>query len=268
VRRADLGDDPLPTEADPVKVLLGESLDVLRTLPDAAFDAVITDPPYSSGGLMRSDKTGTVAEKYQQNGTERQYASFSGDNRDGRSWGYWCTLWLTECQRVTKPGGYCLVFTDWRQLPMTTDVIQAGGWIWRGIVSWDKGRGARAPHKGYFRHQCEYVVWGTNGPCDVPPNDDPRGGPWDGSFLVTVTQDDKHHLTGKPTRLMRELVKVAPPGGLILDPFAGSGTTGVAAALEGRRCLLIEKEPVNVDITGRRVAKVMGKSGLFAEVTP
>jgi site-specific DNA-methyltransferase (adenine-specific) len=81
-----------------------------------------------------------------------------------------------------------------------------------------------------------------------------------------VKQDDKHHLTGKPTALMRELVKVAPPSGLILDPFAGSGTTGIAAALEGRRCLLVEKEAINVAITGRRVAKVMAKGGLFAEV--
>lgn len=256
----------LPTDEEPVKVVHGDSLDVLRALPDGCVDAVVTDPPYSSGGFTRGDRQLTVAEKYQQSGTERQYATFGGDNRDARSWGYWCTPWLSEARRVTKPGGYCLLFTDWRQLPMATDVMQAGEWQWRGIVSWDKGLGARAPHKGYFRHQCEYVVWGTNGPLAAPPTDDPRDGPWPGSFTVPVRQDDKYHLTGKPTQLMRELVKVVPPAGIVLDPFAGSGTTGIAAAKEGRRCLLIEKTRDYAEVARRRVAEAMGvgKGSLFA----
>ena len=51
--------------------------------------------------------------------------------------------------------------TDWRQLPLICNLIQVGGYIWRGIIAWNKGPAARAPHKGYFRHQCEYIVWGT-----------------------------------------------------------------------------------------------------------
>jgi len=256
----------LPTDENPVTVVEGDCLDVLRALPDGCVDAVITDPPYSSGGFTRGDRQQNVATKYQQTGTQREYAPFSGDNRDARSWAYWCCLWLSEARRVTKPSGYCLLFTDWRQLPTTTDAIQAGEWQWRGLISWDKGAAARAPHKGYYRHQCEYVVWGTNGALDVPPVEDPRGGPWPGSYTVPVLQDDKHHMTGKPTKLMRELVKVVPPGGLILDPFAGSGTTGIAAALEGRRCILIEKEPAYAEIARERVRKVLDK-GLFAETT-
>lgn len=48
-----------------------------------------------------------------------------------------------------------------------------------------------------------------------------------------VSKADKHHLTGKPTALMRQLVRICETGGQILDPFAGSGTTLVAAGLEG-----------------------------------
>lgn len=253
----------MPTSDRPVTVVEGDSLEVLRSLPTGVFDAVITDPPYSSGGFTRGDRQMGVAAKYQQSGTEREYVAFGGDNRDTRSWAFWCTMWLSECRRVVKPGGYCLLFTDWRQLPTTTDVMQAGEWQWRGLLSWDKGRGARAPHKGYFRHQCEYVVWGTNGPLEVPPVDDPRGGPWNGSFTVPVLQDDKHHLTGKPTELMRELVKIVPPDGLVLDPFAGSGTTGKAAVIEGRRAVLIEKEPAYAATARRRVSDAMG-TGLLA----
>ena len=138
---------------------------------------------------------------------------------------------MTEALRVVRPSGYLLTFTDWRQLPVTTDAVQCGGWVWRGLIAWDKSEGARAPHTGYFRHQCEYVVWATHG----VTRKSAHGGPLPGCFRFPVRQADKFHLTGKPTALMRELVKVVPPGALIADPFMGSGTTGVAALMEGLR---------------------------------
>lgn len=241
----------------------GDCLEVLKTLPDSSVDAVVTDPPYSSGGLHRGDRTANVASKYVQSGSKRfAAATFSGDSRDQRSWGYWCTLWLSECLRIAKPSAYCLVFTDWRQLPTMTDVFQASGWVWRGIVSWDKGLSARAPHTGYFRHQCEYVVWGTKG---VTANPGPgSGGPWAGCVRHTVTQADKHHMVGKPTSLMRDLVQCCPRGGVVLDPFMGSGTTGVACVLEGRQFVGIEQVAEYVQIAKARIAEVTGP--LFSEV--
>lgn len=60
-----------------------------------------------------------------------------------------------------------------------------------------------------------------------------------------------------------------PAGAVILDPFAGSGTTGVAAIAEGRRCILIEKEPKYVDICRRRVDEALarGPQSLFRDCT-
>jgi site-specific DNA-methyltransferase (adenine-specific) len=132
------------------------------------------------------------------------------------------------------------------------DAIQCGGIIWRGIVAWDKGRGARAPHKGYFKHQCEFVLWGTKGA--IPQLR--RDGPFDGCLHVPVLQSDKFHLTGKPTQLMSELVRPVPPGGIILDPFAGSGSTGVAAVMSGRRFIGIEREAAYVEIARTRLEKL------------
>lgn len=250
------------------RLALGESLEVMAGLPNASVDALITDPPYSSGGTMRSDRMAAPAAKYQQSGTEREYFTFTGDNRDQRSWIAWCTVWLTECQRIVKPGGYVLIFTDWRQLPATTDALQAGGFVWRGVVPWDKGLGSRAPHKGYFRHQCEYVVWGTNGHCEVPPLDDPRDGPWPGCFQVPVVQDDKHHITGKPTKLMRLLVQCAPPGGVVFDPFSGSFTTAEACLREGRVFVGAEKVREYFDIGTSRLRRAAAdvQCDLFAGV--
>jgi site-specific DNA-methyltransferase (adenine-specific) len=240
------------------QVVQGECLAMLHSMADDSVDAVITDPPYSSGGFSRDDKNKAPGDKYQQNGTEAKYPTFGGDNRDQRSYLAWCAMWITECVRVLKPVGYFMAFTDWRQLPVMTDAVQAGGVVWRGVVAWDKGRGARAPHKGYFKHQCEYVVWGTKGQAVVLEHD----GPFDGCISVPVRQADKHHMTGKPTELMRALVRPVLPGGLVFDPFAGSGSTGVAALLEGRRFLGIEREADYVRIARERLAALDG--GLLA----
>jgi len=217
------------------RVHRAEALRALEQLPDDCVDALITDPPYSSGGFTRSDRAADPSSKYIRDGF-REYKSFSGDGRDARSWVRWVSMWIHEGMRVVREGGFFLVFTDWRQLPSLTDALQAGGAIWRGVIAWDKGRGARAPHKGFFKHQCEYVVWGTRGTSRAAN----WGGPWNGSFTVPVIASEKRHMTAKPVRLLRELVQCAPPGGIVLDPFAGSGTTGIACAREGRRFLGFE----------------------------
>ncbi len=232
----------------------GESLVILPTLGVEA-DAVITDPPYCSGGATAAERAQDPVKKYCHNNNALGRPSFSGDHLDQHAWAFWCRLWLSQCQALTRRGGYCLSFTDWRQLPTLTDVLQAGGFVWRGVIAWDKGRGARAPHKGYFRHQCEYVVWGTNGPC-LKRTD---GGPFDGCMTETVKQADKFHITGKPTRPMCQLVGCAPAGGLVVDPFAGSGTTAVACALTGRRFIGIEKEERNCAIAAHRLKQVLGR---------
>ncbi len=156
---------------------------------------------------------------------------------------------MRELRRVVRKDGYCLTFTDWRQLPTMTDVLQAAGFVWRGVVAWNKGRGARAPHKGYFRHQCEYVVWGTKGRCLKAEH----AGPFEGCIAETVRQSDKFHMTGKPTALLRQLVECVPPGETIIDPFAGSSTTGVACLELGRKCILIEQSAEYCEISKKRL---------------
>lgn len=63
-------------------------------------------------------------------------------------------------------------------------------------------------------------------------------------------------MTGKPTPLMEELVKVVPEGGVILDPFAGSGTTCVAAAMHNRQYIGFEKTQVYYDVAEKRINQV------------
>lgn len=237
-------------EASGIQLWRGDVLRLLPLVPDGSVDLVLTDPPYCSGGLGTSARQADPASKYCQSRNTLGRPSFVGDTRDQRSFAFWCTAWLTLAREASKESAYCIVFIDWRNLPAMTDAMQAAGWIWRGIAAWNKGRGARAPHKGFFRHQCEYIVWGTNGAVPQPTD----RGPFDGCYDFTVKQSDKFHMTGKPTPLLRELVKVAPSGGKILDPFSGSATTGVAAALEGRQFLGMEATSEYFEIGKERLS--------------
>jgi site-specific DNA-methyltransferase (adenine-specific) len=232
-----------------IELLHGDSMPLLTTLKPNSFDAIITDPPYCSGGTTAGERRRAPEEKYAQNGNACGRPSFGGDLKDQRSFTWWCMSWLSLCRGLLHEGGYCLVFTDWRQLPAVTDAFQAADLTWRGIIAWDKGNAARAPHKGYLRHQCEYVVWGTRGPCPAATH----AGPFPGCYSIPVNRRDKHHLTGKPTDLMRQLVQIVRPGGRILDPFAGSGTTLVAAQAEGLQAVGIEREASYCEITKSRL---------------
>jgi site-specific DNA-methyltransferase (adenine-specific) len=213
----------------------GNCLGVLGKMQDESVDAIVTDPPYSSGGLHAVDRAALPSKKYMQSGTKVQRPEFEGDSRDQRSFGFWCTLWLSECYRVAKPGAPVCVFADWRQVSIATDVLQAAGFTFRGIVPWDKTPAVR-PQRGRFRNQAEYIVWGSKGrmPADraVPV--------LPGVISEAVRSREKRHMTGKPVELMRQVVRICEPGGVVLDPFCGSGTTGIACQLEGLRFVGIE----------------------------
>lgn len=236
---------------------LGDCLSVLRAFPDASVDAVITDPPYNSGGASSAVRTGqTPRQKYQNSDTIRSYPDFGGDNRDQRGFAFWCGLWLSECYRVAKPGAPILLFSDWRQLPTMTDILQSADFVWRGIAVWNKSGGCR-PMRGRFAPQAEYIVWGSKG---AMPLD--RAAPTlPGVFTHTVKQSDKHHLTGKPTPLMHDLLGIveAVPGAgsetapVVLDPFCGSGTTGVAALQRDLRFIGVERESAYFDVARARL---------------
>ena len=227
----------------------GDSLKVLASLPDSSVDALIADPPYSSGGMMRGDRMANVKLKYVQTGSSSHESleEFSGDSRDGFGYWFWMSVWLGESMRVIKPGGIVALFTDWRQLATTIGGIQSGGVVFRGVVPWFKP--SARPVQGRFSNSCEYVVWGTNGTRSLDAVG-PRAFP---GFFQANSPRVREHITQKPVEVMRELVKIVPEGGVVLDPFMGSGTTGVAALLEGRKFIGVELAQHYAEIAANRI---------------
>ncbi|GAA1015915.1 methyltransferase [Acrocarpospora pleiomorpha] len=231
----------------------GDALAVLPTLPDGSVDLVVADPPYNSGGRTNSERSNQSArDKYVSGDSDAsgELADFAGgDNRDQRSYTLWLSLVLIECLRVSRDGASLLVFTDFRQLPATSDALQIGGWTWRGIVPWRKP--ISRPQRDGFRRECEYILWATNGqplrhaePLFLPglvEGSQPRG-------------KTRVHITQKPVPVLRQLIQICPPGGSVLDPFVGSGSTGIAAAEEARSFVGIELGARNAELARRRVA--------------
>ena len=144
-----------------VSVYQGNTLTLLPLLPSDSVDAIITDPPYSSGAATLSGKQADPAVKYQGIGTKKTYPPMLGDAKDQRSFTWWMTQWLCECWRIAKDGAPLLVFTDWRQLPCVTDAVQAAGFSWRGIVVWNKP--SARPLLGEFRRDSEFIVYACKG---------------------------------------------------------------------------------------------------------
>ena len=229
-------------------IIHGDTLRVLKTFPDKLFGGVITDPPYASGAADQNGRQKSTAAKYSSAKTDNLLPNFEGDSKDQRSWTHWAAEWLAEARRCAKEGAPICVFIDWRQLPSLTDALQWAGWIWRGVLVWDKTNSR--PQRGRFRQQAEFVVWGSNG--HMPS--DRKSPVLPGVFRQSMPALTKRiHQTEKPLEVMRDIVKIVEPGGIILDPFAGAGTTVLAAKLEGHPAVGIELSPHYAAAAQKRV---------------
>jgi site-specific DNA-methyltransferase (adenine-specific) len=239
----------------PHTLIHGDCLEELPRLAEGSVDAVVTDPPYSSGGAFRGDRTQSVITKYvQTTSVDTCKSDFSGDNRDQRSFLAWSTMWLNCCHYVAKPGAVIVCFTDWRQLPTFTDAIQAGGWVWRNIGTWWKP-GCRM-QKGRLSSSAEYVVYGSIG---IPTEGEKS--PQNVFAFAPVGGEDKVHVAEKPVEVLTWAIGLTKPAAVVADPFMGSGTTGVACVLTDRLFVGIEKDRRSFDVACERIQKAVDDRG-------
>lgn len=249
-------------------LLEGDALALLRLLPTASIHALVVDAPYSSGGFTRGDRTVNAKTKY----SKGQLQDFGGDSRDQLSFAHWCAIWYGDALRATVPGGAVCTFTDWRQLAATVQAVQAGGWIWRGVWPWVKHNSR--PQMGRFSSDAEFVVWGTNGPS---PDSEEIGCLAGHVFATSPPTSERVHLTQKAIEAMDLAVSIVPNrgiapygadagelGGIVLDPFCGSGTTGVSALRRGCRFIGFERDPHYAQVARDRLAAEAESSSIHA----
>ena len=223
-------------------IIVGDSVHaVLPMLAPGSIDGTITDPPYSSGGAFRGDRAGSTAVKYITNNETNvvgQLPNFFGDTRDGLAHLFWLQTALALSWASMREGGFCAMFTDWRQLAAAILAIQGANFTFRGVRPWLKPPGAYRQFYEFPHQDCEFLVWGIRGAAQI--RDDFEVSPPSPWMHKAPRGEEKRHQTEKPLQVMRDLVRVVPRGGVVLDPFAGSGTTLEAALIEGRRAIGVE----------------------------
>jgi site-specific DNA-methyltransferase (adenine-specific) len=261
------------------EVLHGDARDIIKTLPDHSVHACITDPPYHltspKGGFGHGTKTDVYA---------RINRGFRG-KWDGGKAAFEPDIWR-ECLRVLKPGAHLLAFGAPRTHHRLWCAIEDVGFEIRDTVAWlhamglpKSGTGLKPAmeliclaRKPLAQRSVErnVLMWGT-GALNVKATQTSTGGwpanvvhdgleePWARYFYCPKAnkhdRDGSKHPTIKPIKLMEWLCKlICPPGGTILDPFAGSGTTGRAALNTGYGCILVEAECEYVADIERRFA--------------
>jgi site-specific DNA-methyltransferase (adenine-specific) len=235
-------------------IIQGDCLSVMRDMADDTFDAVITDPPYCSGGESQRGQSKPTSEKYTMAKALSKMPDFF-DALTPSAWRRFTREWLTESRRISKNGAPLLIFCDWRQIGELQDIVTMSGWWIRGLLVWDKKISRN--QLGRFRQDAEFIIFASKGRL---PTDRACGFPTrisKGVFSIAQCQAaNRNHQTEKPVALMRELVKITTPNGHILDPFCGSGSTNVAAIMEGYQCTGIEITDAYAEVAKRREAEV------------
>ena len=236
-----------------VTLYTGDCLATLRDLSGTELHAVVTDPPYASGARTEAAKSSSGAMVRGQ-----RWASKPIENDQMTSTGF--TWLIREVCYAVRPmlidGGNLLAFIDWRQWPNLVGAIETTNMRVNGMVVWDKqsyglGNGFRAQH--------ELVCHASKGTARIVSRAT-------GNVLQAKRVANDDHPSPKPVSLMESLIEVvASPGETILDPFAGGGSTLLAARNLGVKAIGIEYEERYAEVIAKRLSNT--PLSMFAERT-
>ena len=226
-----------------ITIYHGDCLDILQNATLSDLDAVVTDPPYSSGARRDADRQ--VRGSMLRSMKDEDW--FSHDAMT--SWGYsWFTRGvLTEMSKHIAHGSHVYVFSDWRQTPNVYAILESCGYRVNHCLVWNKGHFGMG---AYWRNQHENIVFASSGTPD-PMTDRGRGSVLD---CRGVSPSKRIHPTEKPVDLIMQIL-TAIPSRSILDPFMGSGTTLVAAKKLDRQAIGIEIEERYCEIAAKRMGQ-------------
>lgn len=239
------------------EIINGNCLRVLREFArdGRKFDALVADPPYCSGGTSAAGMRGGV-NKY----VSRKDLGDFGDGMTTRAFYRFSVAWLEKARAVMKPTGYAFVFIDWRMLPTLSDAFQIAGFYWRGLAVWDKGMSRLI--QGQLPHNAEYVLWGTT--------TNEKSDKWikrNVFYATPPNASQKIHPTQKSSDMIAELLAVLPDAASdVLDPFCGSGATGVAALGRGMNFTGIDSSPEYCEVARGRLQTTLERFQATGEV--
>ena len=226
-----------------IDVYNSDCLCIIKDLPDCSIDLIVTDPPYrttsrgtagNSGGMMQKDLT-SQGKIFEYN--DIQPCEYAG-----------------EFFRLLKDGSHCYVMTNHLNLIEMLNSFTAAGFHFIKSLIWKKDNKIMG---SFYMSQFEYILFFRKGK-GVKINNC-------GTSDVLEIPNKKHsdfssgenlHDTEKPVDLMKILVKNSSnPGDVVLDPFMGVGSTGVACKITDRSFIGVEIDPHYFDIAKDRIDK-------------
>ena len=235
------------------QIWLGNCLDALRAADDGCVDHTISDPPYERHmHVSKAEKEHGHGRKIRQDG----YADIEALDFDSIE--AIRDEVARELVRVTK--GWLLVFCTPEGVAPWRDAIEAAGARYKRACVWVKpdaapqfnGQGPAMGAESFVAAWCGsgFSRWNGGGKRGVY------------THCVNPPERDGRHPTEKPLSLMRELVRdFTNAGDLILDPFMGGGSTGVAALIEGRRFVGTELKPKYYAVARQRLQWQLEQAG-------
>lgn len=195
-----------------------DSLDMMRRLPDGCIDCVVTDPPYStiSGGKNSAPGYGFRNSVLREN-----------DGKIFKHNDIPASAYLPEVYRLLRDGGHCYIMTNVLNLRDMLNLADSIGFGLHNLLIWQKNTGTA--NRWYMKF-AEYTLFLRKGPARTINN------PGSSNIFAANNPRNKAHPTEKPVELMEHyILNSTEPGEIVLDPFAGSGSTLVAAQQTGRR---------------------------------
>lgn len=237
--RSLLGRDATGNEGDDYRVLEGNSLELLSTIPDKSFDGVITDPPYGMG----ADAFGGAsflgeAHKYTDN---LEYATVCYE------------ILATESFRICQDEAHLYAFCDILFFPQAKEIFTKAGWnVWKTPLIWYKGTTGHCPRPDHGpKRTYEAILFAAKGDKRVLKTGQ------DVLMFQGVFFGDKLHAAEKPQELLEALISWSfYAGEKILDPFCGSGSIFSAAKAQKLTALGIELDADNVGIARNRISNL------------
>lgn len=239
------------------RLYLGDALNVLQAIEPVRAHGLVGDPPYCSGGFTESAKRQAKGQGLRSERLREVVEWFGGDNMTTKGLEWLLRSIAVEFKyHAASKGSTLTFFADWRMIPALAPAIESAGLRYQANPIWDKG----APGLGTgFRAQHEAIIHFS---IDTPEYHSVSYG---NILKAGRMPADKDHPTQKPLDLMRKLIEVVSPvGGMILDPFMGSGSTGVAAIRAGRSFVGIEHDPVHFATACERLAHASGDEAVWA----
>ncbi len=279
------------------RIVLADNLAFLRGVADASVDLVYIDPPFNTGRTVShtrvktardadGDRTGFAGHRY---ATTRVGTHSFADVFDD----YLAFLEprLVELHRVLAPHGSLYVHLDPRESHYVKVLLDAifGRQCFLNEVVWAYDYGGRTKKRWPAKHDVLLVyvkdparyVFRTEeldrlpylAPGLVGPEKAARGKLPTDTWWHTIVPTNSRERTGYPTQkplgiLRRVVVASSRPGDLVMDVFAGSGTTGAACLATGRRFVLVDDSPQALDVMHQRFAGVDGIEWVTDRIRP